>query len=75
MAYGHVMACNSHTLLVLHVSDVETNIRINKIIQLLVHWGRASYYTGIPRNCVPVFKLGQMLVLFSRVKRHDWQRQ
>ena len=36
--------------------------------------GVVGRYTGIPINCVSVFRLGRVLALFSRVKRHVWQK-
>ena len=53
------------------VCDVETNIRIHKNCRAL----GVGCYTGFLRNCVPVLKSGWALALFSRVKRHYWQRQ
>jgi len=54
-----------------NVWDVEAYIWIQKTIQMLVWLGRGGCYTGIPRNCSFVFKLGWVFALFSWVRESD----
>ena len=53
-----------------NVYVVETTISIHRC-----SWDGAGRYTGIPRNVVPIFKLGRLLALLSWVKHHNWQSQ
>ena len=45
----------------------------NHLAACVIDW--TGHCTGIPRNCVSVFRLGLALALLPRVKCNDWQRQ